>query len=62
MSKIFKKLAVMVLELGLGATLQAQTVTGVVRDSGGEPAIGAFVMEKGTTNGVTTGLDGDYSI
>ena len=62
MSKIFKKLAVMVLVLGLGATLQAQTVTGVVRDSGGEPAIGAFVMEKGTTNGVTTGLDGDYSI
>ena len=62
MSKIFMKLTALVLGLGLGLTLQAQTITGVVKDSGGEPVVGAFVLEKGTSNGVTTGIDGDFSI
>ncbi len=39
---------------------QAFKVQGVVEDAMG-PVIGATVMEKGTTNGVTTGLDGDFS-
>lgn len=34
-------------------------VKGVVVDSQG-PVIGATVLEEGTTNGVSTGLDGDY--
>jgi len=62
MSKFFTRLAVVVLGLGIGLTAQAQTVKGVVRDSSGEPVMGAFVVEQGTSNGVTTGLDGDYSI
>ena len=36
-------------------------VKGVVVDALG-PVIGATVMEQGTTNGVSTGLDGDYVI
>ena len=39
----------------------AQTVTGVVRDDNG-PLPGATILEKGTTNGVTTDLDGAFTI
>lgn len=35
-------------------------ITGVVLDQNGEPIIGANVIEKGTTNGVVTGVDGDF--
>ncbi len=37
-------------------------VTGVVKDNLGEFVIGASVVEKGTTNGVITGLDGNFSL
>ena len=37
-------------------------VHGCVKDPEGEPVVGAFVQEKGTRNGVTTDLDGNYSI
>jgi len=40
---------------------QEKTVTGVVSDELGTLA-GATVVVKGTTRGVTTGFDGDYSI
>ena len=37
-------------------------VTGIVTDSNGEPLIGVNVLEKGTANGVITGLDGDFTL
>lgn len=37
-------------------------VTGVVTDTNGESIIGASVVEKGTTNGITTDMDGRYEI
>lgn len=37
-------------------------VKGVVIDKSGLPIIGATVYERGTTNGVSTGIDGDYAI
>lgn len=37
-------------------------VTGVVRDQNGEPIIGANVVEKGTTNGTITDVDGRFSL
>lgn len=37
-------------------------VQGVVVDKTGMPILGATVVEKGTTNGVSTGIDGDYAI
>ena len=37
-------------------------VKGVVVDKAGMPILGATVIEKGTTNGVSTGIDGDYAI
>ncbi|MBQ6688668.1 MAG: carboxypeptidase-like regulatory domain-containing protein, partial [Bacteroidales bacterium] len=46
----------------MGAQVFAQggyEVKGVVVDNVG-PIIGATVIEQGTTNGASTGLDGDY--
>ena len=39
---------------------QSRIITGTVIDEYGEPIIGANVIEKGTTNGTITGLDGDF--
>lgn len=41
---------------------QQITVQGVVKDQTCETVIGASVMEKGTTNGTITGIDGDFSL
>lgn len=43
-------------------TQQKRTITGIVIDDSGEPVIGANVMEKGTTSGIMTNLDGSFSI
>lgn len=45
-------------------TLWAQTiqVTGTVLDATGETIIGASVLEKGTTNGAITDIDGKFSL
>ena len=37
-------------------------IRGVVRDAAGLPVIGASVVVKGTTLGVSTGIDGDYTL
>jgi len=52
------------LMLLIGQTLSAQQrqVTGIVKDLAGEPIIGASVLEKGTTNGVITDLDGNFKL
>lgn len=41
---------------------QSGTVKGKVLDEQGEPIIGANIVEKGTTNGTITDIDGNYSI
>lgn len=41
---------------------QTVTITGVVKDKSGEPIIGANVLEKGTSNGVITNVDGEYTL
>jgi TonB-dependent SusC/RagA subfamily outer membrane receptor len=44
------------------STHNGQTVTGIVKDSAGEPIIGCTVKVKGTTNGTITDLDGKYTV
>lgn len=39
-----------------------KTVTGVVTDKTGEPIIGANVLQKGTTNGTITDIDGKFTL
>lgn len=46
----------------LGAFAQQQTVKGIVKDVSGEPIIGASVVVKGTSNGVITDFDGNFTI
>jgi len=41
---------------------QNKRVTGIVADSNGEPIIGASVLEKGTTNGTITDINGNFSM
>jgi hypothetical protein len=40
----------------------SRRITGMVVDAGGEPIIGANVIEKGTTNGTVTDIDGNFSL
>lgn len=41
---------------------QKRVIKGTVKDVAGEPIIGANIVEKGSTNGVITGLDGSFSL
>lgn len=41
---------------------QTQTITGKVLDEIGDPVIGVNIVEKGTTNGTVTDIDGNFSI
>jgi len=62
---IMKHLLIIVFFLGTTASLLAQNmqVSGVITDeSTGETLIGATVLEKGTTNGTVSDLDGKYTI
>ena len=43
------------------AFAQSGAVKGKVLDELGEPIIGANIVEKGTTNGTITDMDGNYS-
>ena len=40
----------------------AYEVSGVVVDQSGMPLLGVTVLERGTLNGVSTGIDGDYRL
>ena len=46
----------------IAAFAQGGTVKGTVTDDTGEPVIGANVVEKGSTNGTITDIDGNYSL
>ena len=62
MNRIMTLCASVVLSCIMGVSVFAQggyEVRGVVSDELG-PVIGATVLEQGTTNGASTGIDGDY--
>ena len=58
-----KKIASLILALGMSLAAMAQgiAVNGVVTDASGEPVVGVFVVERGTTNGTMTDLNGNFS-
>ena len=76
--KFFTAVAICALFLGSGNVMAAQTasndsqgvqeqmqsisVTVTVVDTKGEPIIGANVIEKGTTNGIITDIDGKFTL
>ena len=48
--------------LSVGVSAQQRSISGTVTDSEGEPIIGATVLATGTTIGVITNIDGEYTI
>lgn len=57
-----KRLFIWVIGLffSIGMSAQQMTVKGHVKDTTGEPVIGANVLVKGTTNGTITDFDGNF--
>ena len=56
------KLKIIFLLLGMLNMNAQQTLTGVITDNTGAPLPGANVVEQGTSNGVSTDFDGNFSI
>ena len=52
----------LLLLVGMGAMAQTIRVSGTVVDEAGLGVIGAGVIQKGTTNGVATDIDGKFTI
>ena len=48
--------------LPLSLMAQNRSISGTVVDTGGEPLIGVSVLEKGTTNGTLTDLNGKFTL
>ena len=60
---MLKRTVFFVLLLLANLSLMAQqTITGVVKDTGGQPMSGVTVVVKGTSAGTLTGSDGKYSL
>ena len=60
--RVLQMLLLLCLTLPFQAWAQKQSVTGVITEENGDPVIGATVLEKGTTNGVSTDLDGKFTL
>jgi TonB-linked SusC/RagA family outer membrane protein len=61
MKHLFHRIALITAILCMsGAAAAAQGLRGTVKDSSGEPVIGAAVMVEGTSTGTTTDLDGQF--
>lgn len=60
--KIFLVMLVMLCSIGSIYAQTGQSVSGIVKDSNGEPLIGVSVLEVGTSNGAITDLDGKYTL
>lgn len=48
--------------ISLHLSAQTTSLTGHVKDTMGEPIIGASILEKGTSNGTITDIDGNFSL
>lgn len=61
MSKRFSAFLLFLL-IGVATSFAQVSVKGTVTDNTGEPIIGASILEKGTTNGTVTDLDGNFAL
>lgn len=62
LSSVFISLIVLFWALSTGAAAQNRPLSGTVKDMAGTPLIGVNVIQKGTTNGTVTDVDGNFSI
>lgn len=61
-TKLLTILSTFLMLFAFGFSIQAQSISGTVTDENGVPLPGATVLVEGTTNGVSTDFDGEYSI
>lgn len=59
--KTFRIALMLALTMVVG-TLQAQTISGHVKDATGEDVIGASILEQGTKNGTVTDFNGNFTL
>jgi hypothetical protein len=57
-----RKAVAMVAQQSQQSQQTGKRITGTVVDAAGEPVIGANIIEKGTTNGIVTDVDGNFSL
>ena len=63
MKRLFLLISILCLATGMDIYAQQRfPVTGTVVDAKNAPLIGVAVVEKGTTNGAETNLDGKVSV
>ena len=62
MDNLTSKIYLLIIGLFVTLTVSAQQITGVVRDTGGQPLTGVSVFVDGTTTGTSTDIDGKYVI
>ena len=62
MNNLTSKIYLLIVGLFVTMTVSAQQITGVVRDTGGQPLTGVSVFIDGTTTGASTDIDGRYVI
>ncbi|MBT7010065.1 MAG: hypothetical protein HN959_00680, partial [Flavobacteriaceae bacterium] len=61
-TKFLRILSSFLLMFAFGFQVHAQSISGTVTDENGVPLPGATVLVQGTSNGVSTDFDGNYSI
>ena len=59
---IMKKITLLLLLLNVSFLFAQKAISGVVKDNTGTALPGVNIVEKGTTNGVSTDIDGTYKI
>ena len=62
MNNLTSKIYLLIAGLFATLTVSAQQISGVVRDTGGQPLAGVSVFVDGTTTGASTDIDGKYVI
>lgn len=53
---------ILLMKKSLLSQQKGKQIKGIVKDSHGDPVIGANVVEKGTTNGTITDIEGNFSL
>ena len=62
MNNLTSKIYLLIAGLFVTLTVSAQQISGVVKDTGGQPLAGVSVFIDGTTTGASTDVDGKYVI
>lgn len=57
-----KKITLLLFLFSITSVFAQKQISGVVKDNSGQPLVGVNIVEKGTSNGVATDIDGTFKI